>query len=115
MHNERTATPALDYATTLPTETFTTSTGMKIQAVVIEQEINRTLAVVDLITLQRLARLLPIANLRTIKADLCDVLLSDKINTIELFVRELSNEIAFHTTVNVISTINSEKNDKLSY
>lgn len=72
-------------------------------AVLVTAVNNNKLAVVDLLVLQRLADLLPKANLGEIKELLCNQL--HNVVSIEQYVDLLKNEVSFHETVNLITTI----------
>ena len=67
----------------------------------------RPLALVDLDVLKRLTKLLPTANIYDIKHDMMSKL-SD-VQSIEEYVVILSEELAFHTTVNLINEVNKSE------
>lgn len=64
------------------------------------------LAIVNLSVIQRLARLLPSANFRDISLSM--VLAIEKTESMKEYVALLEDELAFHTTVNLITTIGKE-------
>jgi hypothetical protein len=77
------------------------------QAIVLVPELVNELAVVDLNVVKRLAALLPTANLRAIKEEFTEKLRSA--TTMEQYVAILRDELSFHETVNLITTIKLEK------
>jgi len=72
---------------------------------------DRALALVDLEVLKRLASLLPSANLHRIKRDFIESVRDTE--NIEQFTAILSEELAFHTTVNVIKEVNEPRSPEV--
>ena len=63
----------------------------------------RALAIVDLAVLKKLTNLLKSADLYKIKLDLKNAI--DDCDTMETYVAILDEEVAFHTTVNMIKEV----------
>jgi predicted ATPase with chaperone activity len=72
------------------------------QAISLVPEIEGELAIVHLATIKRLAAMLPKANIDEIKCIFSEQILYAK--TIEEFVSILETELAFHKSVNLITT-----------
>lgn len=73
---------------------------------VLVPELVNELAVVDLNVIKRLASFLPKASVNQIKSDFKDRM--DGCNSLEMYVEALRNELSFHETVNLITTVKIE-------
>lgn len=78
------------------------------QAIVLVPELVNDLAVVDLNVLKRLATFLPKASIHQIKSDFKARL--DECNGLGEYVDALRDELSFHETCNLITTVKIEKN-----
>ena len=80
--------------------------GASMEVINLSPQSERELALVDLTVVQRLARLLPSADIydikRSFKAQLSDI------TDMKGFVELLTEELAFQTSVNLITTIGKE-------
>ena len=72
----------------------------------------RPLALVDLDVLKRLAAMLPSVDFHSIKRAFIDKVRSEP-DTIEEFTALLSEELAFHTTVNVIKEVSAPRSPEV--
>ena len=95
---------------TLSTAEITLGNNKSVTAFVIEQDIDRPLAIVDFAVLKRLASLLPTASFDKIKSEFLRNT-RDNVHNIEDFTKCLSEELAFHTSVNVIQTCSLTNTD----
>ena len=80
--------------------------GAEMNVINLSPQSERELALVDLTVIQRLATLLPKADIWCIKDNFI-TRIKDTSN-MEEFVKELTEELAFQTSVNLITTIGKE-------
>tara|TARA_R110002126_G_C10306063_1_gene487557 strand:+ start:203 stop:568 length:366 start_codon:yes stop_codon:yes gene_type:complete len=90
---------------------ITIGDGTKINAVIVEQDITRDLALVDYKTVKRLAKMLPSANFNQIKRDFIDEL--DECKDLKTYITVLSDELAFQTSVNMLAKAEVRKINEL--
>ena len=89
---------------------ITLATGQEATMFVPDLNDGRELAIVDMAVLQRLADMLPKANINDIVMRFSEKLadMSWRKCTLEQYIDTLKNEVAFHETVNIIATYKPE-------
>jgi hypothetical protein len=88
----------------LPTAEIKVNDNQSVTAFVIEQDIDRPLAIVDFAVLKRLTDYLPKAPFDEIKRNFIHNI-RDNVHNMDELVNALSEELAFHRSVNVIKEV----------